>query len=104
VQKAFGWPDALIAWLPNTAGIVFVLVTVQSAAIIDVRGARTATLLAAALLMASNLLRAIPLAWLPGRLDGPWEQQAHPWICIASMVLNGMCAPPIALAPPILRC
>lgn len=105
VQTVFNWPEIVVEWLPNTAGIAMVLSLSFFSMVIDIRGARFSTLLSVGFLVLCCALRAIPLSWLSSAktpLHSHWTDQPHAWLCFGSMVLNGLSAPGIALAPPIL--
>jgi FLVCR family MFS transporter len=91
VKSVYGWSDYLIGWMANTAGIVFFLTVSAWSMVIDSRGPRFTTVASASLLFCCSALRCFPV---------PNDQ--HQYYVISSMVLNGLSAPPVALAPPII--
>jgi len=111
VKAIYGWTDGTVSWLANTAGIVFT-VTVRLTStpllhcsalltptptdslwsgIMDTRGPRLVTLISCSCVLLAATLRCIPC-----------DNKHHIYFCFASMVFNGLSAPPIGLAPPMI--
>lgn len=87
----YGWSDALIGAQANTAGIAFTVTIPFWAWLLDTRGARLSIVSGCVLLSICGVLRLLPV-----------PKQWHGAVVLVSMVFNGISAPPIALAPPIL--
>jgi FLVCR family MFS transporter len=91
VKQVYGWSSDLIGLQANVAGIAFTVTIPFWAWVVDTRGARLTTVAGCILLSVCALLRCLPV---PTHL--------HASVVIISMVFNGISAPPIALAPPII--
>jgi FLVCR family MFS transporter len=89
--NVYGWSDYLIAWIANTAGLTFFLSVSAWSMVLDTRGPRVVTVAAGILLFGCSALRCIPIA-----------NEDHKYLCFLSMVFNGLAAPPIALAAPVI--
>jgi MFS family permease len=91
IKQVYGWSDALIGAQANTAGIAFAVTIAFWAWLLDTRGARLSVVCGCVLLSICGLLRCLPV-----------PKHWHGTVVLVSMVFNGISAPPIALAPPIL--
>jgi FLVCR family MFS transporter len=91
VEHVFGWNDYLVAWLANTAGLTFFFSVSAWSMVLDTRGPRLVTVASAVLLFACSAVRCIPV-----------HIEDHKYLCLLSMVFNGLAAPPIALAAPVI--
>ena len=91
VKQVFGWSDSLIGLQANTAGIAFTVTIPFWAWVIDTRGSRVTIVIGCILLSICGALRCLPV-------PNHW----HGDVVLVSMIFNGISAPPIALAPPIL--
>eukprot|EP00042_Codosiga_hollandica_P026034 m.120030 g.120030 ORF g.120030 m.120030 type:complete len:472 (-) comp52074_c0_seq2:819-2234(-) len=57
VQSAFGWSDGVVALMANWGPICYLIAVIPSSWIMDIRGARSACVIAAALVFAGALVR-----------------------------------------------
>jgi len=91
VEAIYGWSDGQVSWLANTAGIVFTVSVSAWSCVIDTQGVRLTTVLSTFFVTICAGLRCVPVA-----------TTAHFPLVLVSMVFNGLAAPPIALAPPLI--
>lgn len=91
VTAIYGWTNGTVSWMANTAGIVFTLTVTLWSGIMDTRGPRLVTLISCTCVLIAACLRCVPC-----------ENSQHVYFVFASMVFNGLSAPPIGLAPPMI--
>ena len=91
IKQVYGWSDNLIGLQANVAGIAFTVTIPFWAWVIDTRGARLTSVWGCILLSICGVLRCLPV-----------PRDWHGGVVLVSMLFNGISAPPIALAPPIL--
>jgi MFS family permease len=91
IKQVYDWSDALIGAQANTAGIAFTVTIAFWAWLLDTRGTRLSIVAGCILLSICGVLRCLPV-----------PKEWHGTVVLISMVFNGISAPTIALAPPIL--
>jgi nitrate/nitrite transporter NarK len=94
LRMAYGsdlWSDLFITWAENTSNVTFVLALPLACYGFDRVGARTLTIVSAALLVASTVLRVLPLEGTPLEVT-----------VIVSMSLNGVSGPFFLFGAPII--